>query len=748
MPGQEPGAPNAVAAAHHQQPPPPPPQTHDQTYPDAAHHQHQQQQPPPPQQPNQPPQHQQHQQPQPPQPQPQHQQQQPQQPTYPSLAYPAGPSQHQPPYPPNNYPYNPYYAAQQQFPHHHGQQRPHHPNPGTGAFQPAFRYDNYPGYYQPQFYPPYGQMPMPGPGPGTMQNGYYVGGGANFQRPYGGFDGDQKFGHEDDGSAVYHGNPQFAPQQPFYPPGHPYAYGVGVGYQQPGMYNGMGYRPDGGYMMGDQQHGGGPNGTSAPHVSAASSKGLNPAAQGFNYPVRKNEPPSRTASSANVNGNANGPVNATAQLPNGHASTPTVVEQPAPAQVPEKAQDAGSLGLSLEPPPSVSEPAATTTTTTTDDSTKSAPAPSSTPSASAPAKVDQPATSDNVASTHPPSEHTNDSAPSASSQPPPQPSPPAEPSAAAQPEGLTFTGASLAGLSSPSPSSSTMPRRQKLTSDPVRLRPHRPAPDAEGNSYAAHLSRFVPASVKSESVPAANNDDSPRWSSKGSSKPRGKAVYAVGVKGGRQPPPHRPLTFGDVISEPLPHESADESKTPVVTTPKAATRTAETPAATPAPAPVRSPAPAPAPVKPSSWASLLRSTHPAKSATGTPNSLSVAASSTLPSPSKSIDSLPAESVTSRVPPSEGRSTPRSPPPKPSSWAAAVGAPPTPAEDLARLLTDGLTSRPAGPPAPIVPRGLINTGNMCFANTVGYPRYLHANHPADSPGPSLLHALHRAVRGAR
>lgn len=682
MPGQEPGAPTAVAAAHHQPPPPP---TQDQQFQDT----HQQQQPP------QPPQHQQHQ----------------QQPTYPSLAYPAGPSQHQPPYPPNNYPYNPYYAAQQ-FPHHHGQQRPHHPNPGAGAFQPAFRYDNYPGYYQPQFYPPYGQMPVPGPGPGTMQNGYYVGGGANFQRPYGRFEGDQKFGHEDDGSAAYHANPQFAPQQPFYPPGHPYAYGVGVGYQQPGMYNGMGYRPDGGYMGGDQQQHGGPNGTSAPPVSAASSKGLNPAAQGFNYPVRKTDPSSRTASSANANGN--GPAHVTAQQPNGHASTPAVIEQPAPAQVPEKAKDAGSLGLSLEPPPSVSEPAAA-------DSPSPAPTPAPAP---APAKVDQSTDPVTVPSTHPSSSSANDTAPSApSASHPPPPPPLAEPSPV-HPAGLTFTGETLAGLTSPPPSSSTMPRQKKLSADPVRLRPHRPAHDAEGgNSYAAHLARFVPASVMSESV-SADSESAPRRTSKGRSKPRGKAVYAVGVKGGRQAPPHRALAFGDVITEPLPREPAEEPKTPAVATPTPAAPSAELSASTTVPAPVRSPAPAP--VKPSSWASLLRSSQPAKSAAGTPNSLSVAASSTLPSPSKSIDSLPAESVASRVPPSDGRSTPRSPPAKPSSWAAAVGAPPTPAEDLARLLTDGLTGRPAGAPAPIVPRGLINTGNMCFANTVSFPWLSTAN----------------------
>lgn len=456
-----------------------------------------------------------------------------------------------------------------------------------------------------------------------------------------------------------------------------------------------------------QQHGG-PNGTSAgaAPASAASSKGLNPAAQGFNYPVRKNEQPtSRTASSANANGN--GPANAAGQQPNGHASTPAVVEQPAPAQVPEKAQGAGSLGLSLEPPPSVSEPAA---------ADSHSPAPASAPSPAPAAKVDQPAEPAHVPSTHPSSDTANEhaqSAPSASNPPPPPPL--AEPSPV-QPAGLTFTGASLAGVSSPPPSSSTMPRQKKTSSDPVRLRPHRPAHDAEGgNSYAAHLSRFVPASVKSESV-SADGETAPRRTTKGRPRPRGKAVYAVGVKGGRQPPPHRALTFGDVITEPLSHEPADESKTPAVATPTPAAPSAEASASTPAPAPVRSPAPAP--VKPSSWASLLRSSQPAKSATGTPNSLSVAASSTLPSPSKSIDSLPAESVASRVPPSDGRSTPRSPPAKPSSWAAAVGAPPTPAEDLARLLTDGLSSRPAGAPAPIVPRGLINTGNMCFANTVG------------------------------
>ncbi|EGN95847.1 hypothetical protein SERLA73DRAFT_162553 [Serpula lacrymans var. lacrymans S7.3] len=103
------------------------------------------------------------------------------------------------------------------------------------------------------------------------------------------------------------------------------------------------------------------------------------------------------------------------------------------------------------------------------------------------------------------------------------------------------------------------------------------------------------------------------------------------------------------------------------------------------PAPTSVPAPSPAPKSvPKSWASLLRSSDAASS-------------------SKTSNSLPTSSVV-------GFSIPAT-----SAPESSIPVPPSKKPELLALLNSG----PAGPAnAPkIRPRGLINNGNMCFANAV-------------------------------
>ncbi|KAL1413239.1 hypothetical protein Q8F55_000993 [Vanrija albida] len=584
-------------------------------------------------------------------------------PTYPSLAFnPAGPSQPHPGMMPQQWFPPPVFSPQYPGPHGGG---PRQPN--GGGFQPGQFHGGFQGYnIPPQFY--YGGLPMPGPGPGSMQNGYYPH--ANYDnRPYGGYpDGgdDPKFAHPGGDDGVFHPNGHgvhhtgFPPPQTFYPPGHPYAYGGGVGYQQfPGaggqfnrMGGGGGYRPDG-YV---------PEQVQAPPAPAppppSSGKALNPAAAGFNY-----VPPSRKVSVPN-GGGANGHDTQT-PAPPAAPVTPETTEPPA-AELPAPATS--SLGLSLEPLEPVAEvspePAKTEAKPVEDKTTvvseETASAPKITPAAA-------------------------ESTPSAPS--------------------LTFTGDTVVGYTSPPPKQAAPTPRRPQASDPIHLRPSRPAHDsAVGNSYSQVLASFVPATVTTEHFAGV----ALKRSTRGQSAPKGKAVFVLGAAGGR-PLPALSLVFG-IISEP----AMPPTPTPAV---KAAAV-----AAAPAAAPRVKPA-APA-AKPSSWAALLRNKE--AKATGTPDSLSVAPSSTLPSPSKSTSSLPSAQDGPSTPKSAtGASLPPSTGPAPAqprpafnyAAAAAVGAPPTPAEDLARLLTDGLRIRPSHPIAPVVPRGLINTGNMCYANTI-------------------------------
>jgi ubiquitin carboxyl-terminal hydrolase 10 len=156
---------------------------------------------------------------------------------------------------------------------------------------------------------------------------------------------------------------------------------------------------------------------------------------------------------------------------------------------------------------------------------------------------------------------------------------------------------------------------------------------------------------------------------------------------------------------------------------------------TSAPVEKAAPVPAPAPkAKPSSWAALLK---PKTHAHVPSDTMSAGPSSVRVSPSKSVISLATEtnaqtevdpitprSVAPSLPPSASAGTPGPRPAFNYAAAAAIGRGITPQDELLKLLTDGLKVRPKGPPTASVPRGLINTGNMCYANTVS-PHPPHA-----------------------
>jgi ubiquitin carboxyl-terminal hydrolase 10 len=489
-----------------------------------------------------------------------------------------------------------------------------------------------------------------------MQNGYFMNNG--FQ----GYGGEPPNGDADN----FHPNMNPYHQQ-FYPPDHPNSRGGGIGYQHPMQQQQQygGFRQDG-FMPAHQ-----------PHHMPMPSKGLNPAAQGFQYQPRK---PEAVASGSAPNGDA----------PSVSSATPEII-----APVPEKPGAGGSLGLSLEPAaepepvPEKKEEKEAAPEPATEDPKETAPpvdeAKASAQASKAPSEAPEP--------TAPvPQTDTVELAPAADKKEDSTPEKAAAVLATEEkdkaPKGLTFTGASLAGVTSPKSAPSRRPRA--YTHDPIRIRPSCPSPEVQGNSYNYRLAKCIPENVAVEHIEGRRR----RRSSDGRSKPQGKAVLAFGTKGGR-PHPDVSLVFGEITSAPA---------TPVVTSP------------VPTPAPAPRAAPPAAKAKPSSWASLLRP------AGATPVG-SAGPSSTLVSPSKTNVSLPSEapetprSTAPSLPPSHGPAPAKPRPACNYAAAAAVGAPLSPAEDLARLLTEGLRTRSVRPAQPIRPRGLINTGNMCFANTV-------------------------------
>ncbi len=305
-----------------------------------------------------------------------------------------------------------------------------------------------------------------------------------------------------------------------------------------------------------------------------------------------------------------------------------------------------------------------------------------------------------------------------------------------------FVGPSMSGYISPPPSatvpsfsqamsarsaSSSAPPRRRIAmstdAGPLRLRPTRPeAGSTSENAYNSSLSGAIPKTVRTEQV--AVNEDTPKLSAKGKGKASGKrVVFAAGVdeaemaRMGVERKAGQGLIFGSVADDLIQPLSTLTAPPDIVSDRSTGSEAV----------PILKPPP-----KPTSWAALFNDASKPFSRT------SSVPSSVLVSPSKSVISLateseagpsrlPTEPTTPRstaptFPPSTGASVASAPAPRPVfnyAAAAAAGANLTPQEEFARLLTDGLKGRARYAPV-CLPRGLINTGNMCFANTVSHP----------------------------
>ncbi|WRT63814.1 uncharacterized protein IL334_000739 [Kwoniella shivajii] len=622
-----------------------------------------------------------------------------------------------------------------------------------------------------------------GPGPATMQNGY--GGGASgyqveaYQHiPYGAYSQQypvppepyQQYpthsGSNEEGEGI--GGPQQLPVPPIthippnfpthdlginghalpplphqsfhpaYPPNHPYAYGVGVGYpgyqpqQQPMTYGGYG-----GYQEGY-----------IPPTSVSSSssrsfgKSLNPAAAGFSFTPssapgsRANSQPSFTPlpndnprnsaseqSSEPTSANSNNREPPTQQtIPNGHAEYSENSHIDTNISFGDEAGDISShsgLGLTTQLDTSVSS-SAPSTNPNQSSSTTNGTASTAATTASSPVSLRTPKApeADLPTLTSPKSLQT-------------------------QQEGFNFVGEGLAGLTSPTPgvtarsisipstgssSSNGKKRASRSYSTPVgplRLFSYRPDHVQEsGNTYSASARKCIPKSVRIEDV-RVEDEKKTRKSNRGKPEPsKKKAILIVGDQNKKYLQPRgsrgdHKFIFGE--ADPLDLDIPAAANLVKASEPEIPSPMPETKVSTPQPEPSVPQQKA----KPFSWASLVRG--PAASSSSTP--------SKLPSPAKSTISLPAQESKagpSRLPvsdvsptsPSSVTGTLTSPPPvekkkAPFNYAAAAaaGAAMSPQEELAKLLSEGVKGKGKETGQATVPRGLINTGNMCFANTI-------------------------------
>lgn len=203
--------------------------------------------------------------------------------------------------------------------------------------------------------------------------------------------------------------------------------------------------------------------------------------------------------------------------------------------------------------------------------------------------------------------------------------------------------------------------------------------------------------------------------------------------------PVTPVPESIVEAAPIPRIPSPPPAEPSLPTPPAASTSEPTPAAEPAPAPssetATAPASAPAPkAAPKSWAALLRTASKPNSSTP-----AIATPSTGSVPSSNITSprLAASAVVEQVAgttegsektivvvPTEGSASAPAPTPAPvpakptNAWGSRPIIVPDQL-DLGKLLAEGLDERTRASLKKVasVPRGLINTGNMCFANSV-------------------------------
>ncbi|WWC66816.1 uncharacterized protein I206_100723 [Kwoniella pini CBS 10737] len=686
---------------------------------------------------------------------------------------------------------NSQYMYQQQHLGYYPQQPPRHLQPNVSYNPSNAQYSNrypeqqhYPqqSHYQPMFQQhSYGNYPgIPtggggGPGPATLQNGY--GGVAyhpeSYQHiPYGIYPQQHHYpmptetyqpfshpaqpnGHGDEvdpprqppqaGFSLDQGmNGQRLPNNqsfhPTYPPNHPYAYGVGVGYPgyhqhpQQGSYSGLNAYQEGGYIP--------PSGSQNGNATRNFSKSLNPAAAGFSFTPasgtgsRANSQPSSTpilngeSSSATSQSYPRTPstelASETPQLDisksNGHISavkenTPEPQGDTSGTPQAEEAQsDLILIHPDVEEPQTIETPSSITapsskpniSATTTTATESSAPTTASSPIS---AQTPKPLEGDRglSISTKTNSEQSN----------------------------WTFVGNSLAGLTSPDTAASSRrvsgpsgvstsfgPNGKKRTSvstvsvGPLRLVTARPDHTLETlNSYSAVLKTIIPDAVQIEVIQSADQKRLVRHSKGNEEAAKKKLIYAFGddeKKRTSSPQPSadaKKLIFGQIdlseLAEVSPSVQTHSPNTSLTIKPSTPSSDTSTPA-------VRA--------KPASWAALVG---------GSSRTPSVSSSSKLPSPARSTASLPPtenEAGPSRLPSSEAvKSDEHASKPVPApenkkvpfnyAAAAASGASMTPQEELAKLLSEGVKGKAKQNTQATLPRGLINTGNMCFANTI-------------------------------
>lgn len=276
--------------------------------------------------------------------------------------------------------------------------------------------------------------------------------------------------------------------------------------------------------------------------------------------------------------------------------------------------------------------------------------------------------------------------------------------------------------------------------------PYTPAHDSF--SHNAYRAQIVPDNTSHATKPVKTVATPSRSGSKASRRPHKKSIVSMG--NGNDTPMKivdPDMVFGRfssadipaivIRSEPQPSEPAPVQESEAKVEEKSEEVTTSVPSPAPAPTPAAAPAPPVAKPKPSSWAALLgggkaKQAAPSETASLGPSSVRV-------SPSKSVISLltetdiptsdpatPKSVAPSLPPPSTGVSATNGPRPAFNyAAAAAAGKNLSPENELVKLLTEGLKARSQKPAAQAnVPRGLVNTGNMCFANTVSiYPHSL-------------------------
>lgn len=266
----------------------------------------------------------------------------------------------------------------------------------------------------------------------------------------------------------------------------------------------------------------------------------------------------------------------------------------------------------------------------------------------------------------------------------------------------------------------------------IRLVRARPGEESDGNSFAIEVKTGLPEEIVVDEQSPSQSQEKGTGRGKGGkkkTKETGRGVWKTGEKRRVE------LVFGEIVPE---QEKEKEDKAewvgekPVVDE-KEEEKVEKKERSTPA----RAPAPAPSPAKPRSWAALLKTPTPSSPSTpgAVPSSSASVTSTTEAGPSRPRPSTSASPSTPNLtanvnglqlsPPTQGQQQQQA---KTFNYAAAaMSSVPSPHEELIKLLSEGVSSlRGTGTTvglsvkekeALMVPRGLINTGNMCFANTV-------------------------------